>query len=177
LNNVLQVAGIKRESLFDGPGIRMTLFVQGCPRDCYGCHNPETRDPHGGVEMDIKEVLEYINKSQNLDGITYSGGEPFMQAEPLAVLGQEIKRLGLHLITYTGYTFEEIWERSVYSESDADLLRATQILVDGPYLHDEKELNFPFKGSKNQRIIDVASSLQKGYPVTISHELWGGVSA
>ena len=104
----LRIAGLVNDSIVDGPGIRYTIFVQGCPHHCPGCHNPDTHSFSGGSITDTGELLEKIKQNPLLDGVTFSGGEPFCQAAVLAELGKQIKQLGLNIVTYTGYTFEEL---------------------------------------------------------------------
>ena len=106
----LRIAGTVNDSIVDGPGIRFTIFTQGCPHHCEGCHNPQTHDFNGGEIVEADEIIEKIKKNPLLDGVTFSGGEPFCQAETLADIGKEIKSLGLNVITYTGYTFDESLE-------------------------------------------------------------------
>lgn len=160
----LRVAGIVKESIVDGPGIRLVVFAQGCPHCCKGCHNPETHDFNGGSEITVKEVLDMVNENPLLDGITLSGGEPFEQAEALATLAKEVKKLGLNVITYTGYTFEEIVEEISKNKntSKGHLLEQTDCLIDGPFELEKRNLMLPFRGSDNQRIIDVGESLKSG---------------
>lgn len=156
----LRVAGTATDSLVDGPGIRFTLFAQGCPFNCPGCHNPEAADPRGGVEISLQELLSQIKAARGIDGVTFSGGEPFYQAEPLAVLGEEINRLGLNLVIYSGYTFEELLDKSRYEQGVARLLAAGWLLIEGPYRQEERDISLPFRGSKNQRILDLPRSLK-----------------
>ncbi|MBO5364276.1 MAG: 4Fe-4S cluster-binding domain-containing protein, partial [Clostridia bacterium] len=103
-----RISGIEPESIVDGPGIRYVIFVQGCPHHCPGCHNPQTHDFEGGKEQDFASILTEIDKNPLLSGVTFSGGEPFCQAEALAELGKRIKGRGLNLVCYSGYTFEEL---------------------------------------------------------------------
>lgn len=104
----IRIAGIEDESIVDGPGIRMVIFTQGCNHNCIGCHNPESHSFHGGELIDVEDILNMIKENPLLDGITLSGGEPFEQALECSILAKEVKKLGLNVITYTGYTFEEI---------------------------------------------------------------------
>ena len=106
----LRIAGTVNDSIVDGPGIRFSIFVQGCPHNCEGCHNPQTHDFNGGAIFTTEELLDKVKGNPLLDGVTFSGGEPFCQAEALAKLGKDIKALGLNIITYTGYTFEQLYE-------------------------------------------------------------------
>ena len=98
----LRLAGVIRESIVDGPGIRLVIFTQGCPHHCEGCHNPETHDPAGGYISQPENILNAIRQNPLLQGVTFSGGEPFAQAPALAELGRRIRKLGLGIMTYTG---------------------------------------------------------------------------
>ncbi|WP_036931829.1 anaerobic ribonucleoside-triphosphate reductase activating protein [Proteocatella sphenisci] len=154
----MKIAGIIRESIVNGPGIRFVVFGQGCPHKCHGCHNPQTHDFEGGFVIDSAEIMTEIEKNPLLSGVTFSGGEPFCQAGEFADLAAEIKSRDLNIMTYTGYTFEEIHE---ISKTDIDYMRLlvfTDILVDGPYVESKKDLTLKFRGSLNQRIIDVHES-------------------
>lgn len=172
----LRLAGVVRESIVDGPGIRMTIFGQGCPHRCPGCHNPETHDPNGGYISHPENILKAMEQNPILQGVTFSGGEPFFQAEAFAELGKEIKKRGLHLMTYSGYTFEQIME-GIDEEKPGwkELLSVTDILVDGRFVLAERSLNLLFRGSKNQRLIDVPKSLEKGEAVLWNPEEESGV--
>ena len=125
----LRIAGTVNDSIVDGPGIRFTVFVQGCPHNCKGCHNPQTHDFEGGTVTTTEKLLEKIKGNPLMDGVTFSGGEPFCQAQALASLGKEIKKLGLNIVTYTGYTFEKLFESRDQNNWD-ELLKVTDILID-----------------------------------------------
>ncbi|MGN1274943.1 MAG: anaerobic ribonucleoside-triphosphate reductase activating protein [Thermoguttaceae bacterium] len=153
----LRVAGIVPESITDGPGIRFVLFLQGCPHHCPGCHNPETQCLEGGTFMTADEILDRIRNDPLISGVTFSGGEPFLQAGLLAPIARECHRLGLNVMTYTGWTFEELvsaknpaWNRLI-AESD--------VIVDGPYRQDLRSYDTKFRGSSNQRLVNVPLSL------------------
>lgn len=151
----LRIAGIIKESIVDGPGIRMVVFAQGCKHSCPGCHNPETHSFDGGTLVSIDSILNMAIKNPLLDGITFSGGEPFEQAEAFAALAANAKRLGLHIMTYTGYSYEDI-VKSIHEKPEwLNLLNKTDILVDGRFKLDKKNLLLKFRGSENQRIIDM----------------------
>jgi len=151
----IRIAGIIKESIVDGPGIRMVVFAQGCKHKCPGCHNPETHSFDGGTLVTVDSIIDQAKKNPMLDGITFSGGEPFEQAEAFAVLAKEAKKLNLNIVTYTGYTYEYIMENlSGFSGWEA-LLNETDILVDGRYEEDKRNLLLKFRGSENQRLIDV----------------------
>lgn len=158
----LRIAGVVNESIIDGKGIRYTIFVQGCPHHCEGCHNPQTHDFSGGNEITIQQLLKDIQKDPLLSGVTFSGGEPFCQPEALAALGKEIKALGLDITIYSGYTFEELWLMSEKNKAIRELLEIADILIDGKFILEQKSLMLKFRGSKNQRIIDVPKSITAG---------------
>ena len=158
----LRIAGVVNESIVDGKGIRYTIFVQGCPHHCEGCHNPQTHDFSGGNEITIQQLLKAIQKDPLLSGVTFSGGEPFCQPEALAALGKEIKALGLDITIYSGYTFEELWLMSEKNKAIRELLEIADILIDGKFILEQKSLMLKFRGSKNQRIIDVPKSITAG---------------
>ena len=158
---MLRIAGTENDSIVDGPGMRYTIFVQGCPHNCEGCHNPNTHSFNGGELVDSMELLGKIKNNPMLDGVTFSGGEPFCQAEALAELGWEIKKLGLNIITYTGYEFEYLYENRE-KNCWGKLLEVTDNLIDGKFILAEKSLEVRFRGSKNQRYLDCRESLAKG---------------
>lgn len=162
----LRIAGTANDSIVDGPGIRFTIFTQGCPHHCPGCHNPQTHDFNGGKITDTAELLEKIKSNPLLDGVTFSGGEPFCQAEELAQLGAEIKKSGLNIITYTGFEFEYLYENRD-KNGYGKLLEITDYLIDGKFIEAEKDWQIKFRGSRNQRYIDCQESLKKGTVVEI----------
>ena len=161
----LRLAGVIRESIVDGPGIRLVVFAQGCPHHCPGCHNPDTHDPQGGYDSDPDDLLKVVRQNPILQGVTFSGGEPFLQAEGFARLGREIHQLGLSVVTYTGYTMERLLDGLRDNPGWESLLRETDTLVDGPFLLTEKSMLLPFRGSRNQRVLDPQASLLAGKPV------------
>ncbi len=161
----LRLAGLVSESIVDGPGLRFTLFLQGCPHRCPGCHNPETHDPAGGSAVAAAELLAQISAARGIDGVTFSGGEPFMQAAALAGLAEQILLLGLDLVLYSGFTFEELLQRGTADGPTRRLLQAGTMLVDGPYVEAERDLTLSFRGSRNQRLIDLPASLREGSAV------------
>ena len=162
----IRIAGTVNDSIVDGVGIRFTIFTQGCPHHCKGCHNPETHDFNGGYDVDSAELLEKIKDNPLLDGVTFSGGEPFMQADGLADLAVEIKKLGLNIITYTGFTFEELYENRD-KNGWGRLLEMSDYLIDGKFEIDKKDWEIKFRGSSNQRYLDCAASLAQGRAVEI----------
>lgn len=161
VHGTLRIAGIEPESFVDGPGIRMTIFVQGCPHHCPKCHNPQTHDFKSGHNIDISEILEMISENELLDGITFSGGEPFCHAAALLPLAREIRERGYHLTIYSGYTYEELLEKSKTEPAILELLAFANLLIDGRFIFAERTLDVPFKGSLNQRLINVQATLGK----------------
>lgn len=158
----VRIAGVVRESITDGDGIRFVLFVQGCPHHCPGCHNPQTHSFEGGTEADTEDILNEFNKNPLLSGITFSGGEPFCQPKPLADLGERIAAGGKNVTVFSGYTFEQLWEMAKRNSDIMRLLRVADVLIDGPFIIAEKSLNVRFRGSKNQRMIDLKQTLRSG---------------
>lgn len=158
----IRLSGVLQESIVDGPGLRATVFVQGCPHYCEGCHNAHTHPFEGGYEDDTEKVAADILANPLNLGVTFSGGEPLCQAAPLVDLA---RRLGKHLVIYTGYTFEEL-----IAESDPNrmaLLALCDILIDGKFVLAERDLTLRFRGSRNQRILDCKASLKEGRAVEI----------
>ena len=155
----VRVAGLIEESIVDGPGLRFVLFVQGCHTHCPGCQNPQTWDFEGGELVSCQAILERILNDPLVHGVTFSGGEPFEQAEALEPLAVELRRRGYHLMAFSGYTFEELLTKP----GCRPFLSLLDLLVDGPFIQDQKSLELRFRGSKNQRIIDVQASIAQGW--------------
>lgn len=163
MSDILRISGIAEESIVDGKGLRYTIFTQGCPHRCKGCHNPATHDFTGGTEATIFSLYQDICKNPLLSGVTFSGGEPFCQPAPLAKLAKMLHQKGFNIITYTGYTLEQLL--SMQNPDIKDLLLQTDILIDGKFELAQKDLSLSFRGSKNQRILDVKQSLTLGEPI------------
>ena len=144
--------------------IRLTIFVQGCPHHCEGCHNPQTHDFKGGVIVNTDESLQKIKQNPLLSGVTFSGGEPFCQARQLAYLGKKIKDLNLDLdiVTYTGFLLEYLLDNANDENGYRELIDVSDYIVDGKFEEDKKSYLLKFKGSSNQRIIDVRKTLESG---------------
>ncbi|HYE67475.1 MAG TPA: anaerobic ribonucleoside-triphosphate reductase activating protein [Anaerovoracaceae bacterium] len=152
----MRIAGIVRESIVDGPGLRFSIFSQGCPHDCKGCHNESTHDFDGGYDCERSKILEEIDKNPLLTGVTFTGGEPFCQAKEFYKLGVDIKARGLDIVAYSGYTLEELQEMAKNDEYVDQLLGIVDYLVDGPFVLEERDLTLEFRGSRNQRFIRLA---------------------
>ena len=149
----IRVCGIEPESIVDGPGFRYVLFVQGCPHHCHGCHNPESWAFDAGYDMTVNEIFEDICGRPWLRGVTFSGGEPFEQVPALLDLAKNIKGAGLTLMSYSGYTLEELEAR--HDKATDELLEMLDILVDGRYDEKLRNLTLVYCGSENQRVIDM----------------------
>lgn len=155
MESKLRISGIIEESIVDGPGLRFTVFTQGCPHLCPGCHNPGTHDFESGYDMDIDEIFRQFKANPLLSGITFSGGEPFCQPEPLYRLGEKVKTLGKTIVLFSGYTLEQLLEMSQKELYVKQLLSIADILIDGPFVEALKDLELLFRGSSNQRIIEL----------------------
>lgn len=156
----LRICGTEPESIVDGKGFRYVIFTQGCPHNCPGCHNPQTHDFHAGKVVDTDDLLREICENPLLKGVTFSGGEPFCQPAPLAGLAERIHERGLDVTTYTGYLYEQLIDRR---DPDVDaLLLQSDYLIDGPFLEAEKDLTLLFRGSRNQRVIDLNRTRAEG---------------
>lgn len=156
----MRIANTVNDSIVDGPGLRFTIFTQGCPHHCPGCHNPETHDSQGGQEVPVEDLMAMLGKNPLIQGLTLSGGEPFAQAEDCAKLAQAAHAVGWTVWTFSGYTFEAILARE--DPAWRALLEETDVLVDGPFLEKEKSYELRFRGSRNQRLIRVKESLAQG---------------
>lgn len=154
----IRLFGIADDSIVDGPGLRYTIFTQGCFHKCIGCHNPKSHNINGGYLKDIEEILSEIIANPLLDGITLSGGEPMLQVEPLVKICKEVKKRGLNIVIYSGFTYEEI----VKDSKKKELLQLCDMLIDGKFEQDKKSLALLYRGSSNQRLINIQESLKQG---------------
>ena len=158
--NEIRIAGTVDDSIVDGEGIRYTIFVQGCPRRCPGCHNPETQCFEGGRVTTVEEILAEIGGNPLLAGVTFSGGEPFMQPAPLVEIARACHSRGLNVWSYTGFTLQELHAR--HDTAVEALLNEVDVLVDGEFVLEKKDITLQFRGSSNQRLIDVPKTLEAG---------------
>lgn len=159
----LRVAGVIEESIVDGPGIRFVLFLQGCRLRCPGCQNPQTWDFDGGTLVPSDEVLARIRENPLVHGVTFSGGEPFEQAEALLPLAKELKAQGYHLMAFSGFTLEQL----VQKPECRALLEQLDLLVDGPFIEAQKSLDLRFRGSRNQRILNMPATRENGWKAVL----------
>jgi len=155
------------DSIVDGEGLRTVIWFQGCPHSCPGCHNKATQSFDGGTKTLVSEMIKLLGNLTFQDGVTFSGGEPFAQPEGLAILAKEAKNLKLNVWTYSGYSFEELMKMAKTNPWISKALQNIDVLVDGRFRIEEKSLSCKFKGSKNQRIINVPKSLKQGKVVLV----------
>lgn len=165
----IQLSGLVGDSIVDGPGLRLTVFTQGCPHHCEGCHNPQTHDFAGGYPATAEEIVKRLQDDPLQQGITLSGGEPFCQAEALLPLCRQVRALGKNIWAYSGYTFEELTAASAPPHA-AELLALCDVLVDGRFVLAKRNLNLFYRGSENQRVIDVQASLERNQVVLLPIE-------
>lgn len=165
---MIRIAGIIKESITDGEGLRLVIFAQGCAHNCAGCHNPKTHSFDGGYLADDDEIIDMILKNPLLDGVTFSGGDPFYQAEGFHQLALSIREKILPhypeftIIAYTGFTFEKLMENSsIYFP----LLNEIDVLIDGPFVDSKRTLDLNFVGSSNQRTLNMRETLKLNTPV------------
>lgn len=170
---VVQLYGTVLDSIVDGPGLRYAVFVQGCSHGCPGCHNAESQPRCGGTPCSVDALIADIRSNKLVHDVTLSGGEPFEQAPALAVLARRLKALGYGIWTYTGYLYEDLQDVAcdevhakhtplLDSEGVRALLDATDVLVDGPFVESLRSLGLMWRGSSNQRLIDMAASRAAG---------------
>lgn len=157
---------LQQDSIVDGPGLRIVLWTQGCTHKCKNCHNPQTHDTTKGTLYDVEDLIKQIKQTKYQTGITFSGGEPFLQPAPLVTIAKAAKELHLNLWAYSGFTYEQLLEDNEQKE----LLSYLDVLVDGKYIDELNDYRLVFKGSKNQRIIDVQASLKEGKVIRSSYD-------
>lgn len=170
-NNKIRLAAILPESLVNGTGIRRVLFSQGCPHNCEGCFSPHTHSYEGGALIDMDEIINDVKVNPMLKGVTFSGGEPWEQADKFVYIAKAVKALGLNVWCYTGYTFEYILENQYKRKGWQELLNNIDILVDGKFQKDKADTKLKFRGSSNQRIINVKESLDMLDTVAIDFDI------
>ena len=168
---MLDLSGIVSDSIVDGPGIRTTIFSQGCPHHCKGCHNPETWAFGCGTKVPVEAIVDIVKSNPLCRGVTFSGGEPFSQAAGFGKLAQLLKEQSYEVASYSGFTFEELLEGT---EDQKKLLEQIDILIDGRFILAEKSLEIAFRGSRNQRILDIKKSLAAGKAVETTSKRWLG---
>jgi len=158
----MKIAGLVHDSIVDGPGLRFVVFVQGCSIRCKDCHNKNTWDIDGGADVSVDYVINDMLSNPLTDGLTISGGEPFEQAADCIGLAAAARQNGLSVWIFSGKTFEELLEDASEKSEVKKLLTLTDVLIDGRYVASERTLALKWRGSKNQRVIDVQKSLKTG---------------
>ena len=153
-------AELQIDSIVDGEGIRTVIWTQGCPHNCLGCHNSCTHDFEGGSLIDVDQIKEDLSLLKNQTGITFSGGDPMSQPKACLEISNFAKELGMNIWCYTGYTYEQLMALSKFKPEILEFLKTIDILIDGKFILEEKSSDLIFRGSKNQRIIDVQKSLK-----------------
>ena len=166
----IRLAGIVPESIVDGPGYRFSVFVQGCPHGCPGCHNPGTHDVNGGYLSDTQEIIAQMGKNPFVRGVTLSGGEPMLQSAALLEVAKAAKEKGMSVWCYTGFTLEALLKEN--RPDRMALLEVVDVLVDGPYLAHERSIDLLYCGSKNQRLIDMNKTRRTGETTLFEPEIW-----
>ena len=167
----MNLLGTYSETIVDGEGIRFSIYLAGCSHHCPGCHNPESWNPGAGEELTeekLQSIIREIKANPLLDGVTFSGGDPFFHPEAFLLLLKRVKEeTGMNVWCYTGYTFEELMEGFEAHPEWAALLQEVDVLVDGRFILAQRTLEARFRGSKNQRLIDVPASLAQGRAVVM----------
>jgi len=165
MNNNIRLAGIINESIVDGFGIRYVIFTQGCTHNCDGCHNKSTYSLDGGFLKNIGDIILEIKGDHMLDGVTLSGGEPFIQVDECILLVTELKKYNINIICYTGFLYEELLK----CKKSLQLVNLFDYLIDGKFIIGQKDAYLPYRGSKNQRIIDVKESILNKKVISINN--------
>ncbi|MGL4850850.1 MAG: anaerobic ribonucleoside-triphosphate reductase activating protein [Clostridium sp.] len=155
----VRLAGIAYESLVNGPGMRRVFFSQGCKHKCDGCFNPDTHSFHDGEELDMDDLIKDVLENPLLKGVTFSGGDPFERAEEFSYMAKAFKKGNLNVWAFTGYTIEEILEISKERNGFKEFLESIDVLIDGKFVKELSKEGLKFRGSSNQRIIDVKETL------------------
>ncbi len=155
-------ADLQTDSIVDGPGLRAVLWTQGCNHHCKGCQNPQTWSFDGGGLVPVSLVLDEIDKLEYHTGLTLSGGDPMYQVEPCLEIVKYARKKGLNIWVYTGFTFEELMEMAKKKKVYLNFLKQIDVLVDGRFRLEERDLSLLFRGSRNQRLIDVPKTLESG---------------
>lgn len=169
MDKQVRLSGIAFESLVNGPGLRRVIFAQGCIHNCKGCFNPDTHDMQGGQMMDMDKIINDVKSNPMIRGITFSGGDCLEQADKFAYMAKKFKELGLNIWCYTGYTYEYILENKDERIGWSELLNSIDVLIDGKFEENKGDMSLRYKGSSNQRIIDVKESLKNDRIVIIEY--------
>lgn len=153
---------IQPDSIVDGDGVRTVIWFQGCSHNCPGCHNPQSHDFLGGFEMELEDVFQEIDKLKYQSGVTLSGGDPFFQPEAAYEIAKYAHGKGYNVWSYTGFTYDKLLELSKTNDKIKKLLEEIDVLIDGPFILDKKSFECKYRGSTNQRIIDLKKTREEG---------------
>lgn len=156
-NKIRLAAPLQFDSIVDGSGLRTVIFCQGCYHNCLNCHNPQTHNMNGGFEEDIDKVIDDILNVKFQSGVTLSGGDPMYQVDKCIKIVKKLKEHNINIWCYTGFEYEFLITKQIYR----DFLQYIDVLVDGKYIHSLQDYDLQFKGSSNQRIIDIKKSLKE----------------
>lgn len=169
MDKSIRLSGIAYESLVNGPGMRRVFFSQGCKHNCKGCFNQDTHDFNGGEDRNMDMLIESVLENPMIKGVTFSGGDPLEQADKFAYMAKSFKDNNLNVWCYTGYTYEYIIEHKDYKSGWNELINNIDVLVDGKFEQEKMQEGLKFRGSTNQRIIDIKESLNSGNLVIINY--------
>lgn len=161
----IRLSGVISESIVDGPGIRYVIFTQGCPKRCFMCHNANTQPLEGGYIESLDKLVNEWRENPLLTGITISGGEPFIQPQKVLYLVRKAKETGLNVVLYSGFYYEELLKMN--NDCINAILKEADYLIDGPFEYQLKNLNLLFRGSSNQKIIDLSKTKLNDKIITI----------
>ena len=169
-------ADLQSDSIVDGPGLRTVLWTQGCSHHCKECQNPQTWSFKGGALVPVSEVLKAIDELENQDGFTFSGGDPMFQVESCNIIADYVRKKGMNIWVYTGFTYEEILDLAKKDKTYMDFLSKIDVLVDGRFEIEKRNLSLLFRGSSNQRLIDMKKTLKKGEIVLLDEDEYNEVN-
>lgn len=174
MSKTLRLSGVVKESIVDGAGLRLVVFSQGCPHHCPECHNPHTHDFNAGTDTDVQKIVDEVLKNPMLRGVTFSGGEPFCQADGFAELAKRLKveNRKLDIMVYSGWTYEQLIEKAKKEPAVEKLLHLCDTMVDGPFIVAQKDLTLRYRGSKNQRYIDLNRTRISGKVTLVNEFGW-----
>lgn len=168
MEQIRLAAPLNADSIVDGPGLRIVVWTQGCNHNCKGCHNPSTHDFEGGALFDIKDILKELDKLKYHNGITFSGGDPMYQPRACSIIAKHAKENNMDVWCYTGFTFEQLLKQN--NKDINEFLKYIDVLVDGPFILSKRNLDLLFRGSSNQRLIEVKKSLKENKIILLDED-------
>ena len=167
---MINLAGFINDSIVDGPNIRSVVFVQGCSNHCPHCHNPETWSFEKKNLVNWEDIYAKIKSEPIIKDVTFSGGEPFENYNDLLPLAKQLKKDGYNLCSFSGFTYEELLKKSIEDNNLREFISLLDILIDGKFIYEKRDLTLKYRGSSNQRIIDVQKSLNQNTVITIQDD-------